>query len=439
MQTGASISTRCWTTVVAELEIWINGRQVGILDGSDRRNLRLVYDNQWVERSGSTPLSVSLPLAAKTHSGKGVSAYLWGLLPDNNRVLERWAATYQCSATDVFGMLQGVGSDVAGAAQYLLPGTHTDEVSRGKFKPLTDGDVAELLRNLQVDTTAWHPMERGRWSLAGAQAKIALAYDDQTRTWGIPSGIQPTTHILKPAVTGLDHHDLNEHLCLSAAGRLGLRVAKTQILRLQGERALVVTRYDRAYRDGEVRRIHQEDCCQALGVHPELKYQSDGGPGIEDIAQLLRGVEIRNAQDDVYSLVRAAAFNWLILGTDAHAKNYSLLLSARQVRLAPLYDIASAAPYGDHPKKLKLAQKIGGEYRPTVISRRHWDRLAKAVQVDADRLHVDIVEMATNLSDALLAAISETELTASELAAANLLVDQVSTWAVGCIRAMEVG
>lgn len=47
------------------------------------------------------------------------------------------------------------------------------------------------------------------FSLAGAQAKTALHLDTVTGQWGDPSGAIPTTHILKPAITGFDDHDLN--------------------------------------------------------------------------------------------------------------------------------------------------------------------------------------------------------------------------------------
>ena len=68
------------------------------------------------------------------------------------------------------------------------------------------------------------------------------------------------------------------------------------------------------------------------------------------------------AQAGVWRLFDALTFNWLIAGTDAHAKNYSLLLSGTQVALAPLYDLASALPYEVSVRKLRMAMKFGGEY-----------------------------------------------------------------------------
>lgn len=107
-----------------------------------------------------------------------------------------------------------------------------------------------------------------------------------------------------------------------------------------GERAIAVERYDRRHQsaEGPVLRVHQEDMCQALGIPPTAKYQSEGGPSPEQIIDLLR-TEVRpahTAEAQVADFVDALALNWIIAGTDAHAKNYSPLLSGARVRLAPL-------------------------------------------------------------------------------------------------------
>jgi serine/threonine-protein kinase HipA len=417
-----------------ELGIWMDGQRIGTLDGTDSRNLQISYAESWASNPSSTPLSVSMPLASPVHSGKTVHAYLWGLLPDNEQVITRWAKSFQCSPQDVFGLLQGVGADVAGAARYqrIDAGLSSEPIETDGFEQLDENGVAELLRSLTNDSTAWHARIRSHWSLAGAQSKFALCFDDITQSWSIPTGRNPTTHIFKPAIAGLRFHDLNEHLCLTAAARLGLPTAISNIARFGSERALVVTRYDRMRVAGIVERIHQEDFCQALGVPPEKKYQADGGPSLEDLVTLLREVEIKSADDDVNTLVRAAAFNWLILGTDAHAKNYSLLLSGRQVRLARLYDLASAAPYGEHTKKLRMSQKIGRDYRPTEISSLHWERLALSARIDSDQLLRDITTMATRLPEVLneiLAPLASSVLTDDERKAAEHIVESIRSWA----------
>jgi len=420
---------------MAELDIWMGGKPVGVLDGSDRRALEITYDERWLADPQATPLSVSLPLGEERHRGERVAAHLWGLLPDNEQVIQRWAGAYQCSASDVVGLLVGVGADVAGAAQYLPRGFAAYDVAAGAVEPVSNDEVAALLRGLRRDSGAWHPNAQSGWSLAGAQPKLALAYDELTRGWAIPSGSRATTHILKPAIVGLDDHDLNEHLCLAAARALGLRAADSKVVRFGSEQALVVRRYDRPLIDGVVVRVHQEDFCQALGVHPQRKYQSDGGPTVDDLVGVLGSAG--SQRDDIGHLLRAVAYNWLILCTDAHAKNYSLLLSGRQVRLAPLYDLASAPPYDDHPKTLRMAQKVGGEYPPTIISRRHWERLASMARVDVDELLHDIESMAARLPEALSNAVSTSDLTGDDRSRASVIAASIAGWATSCRSALR--
>ena len=69
----------------------MGGRMVGTLDAADRRSLRFTYEPGYATDAGSTPLSVSMPLRVSPYSHATIHPYLWGLLPDDDRVLERWA------------------------------------------------------------------------------------------------------------------------------------------------------------------------------------------------------------------------------------------------------------------------------------------------------------------------------------------------------------
>lgn len=150
-------------------------------------------------------------------------------------------------------------------------------------------------------------------------------------------------------------------------------------------------------------RVHQEDFCQALGVPPTTKYQSDGGPTPLDVATLLRSHSGRPVED-VATFVDALALNWLIGGTDGHAKNYSLLhAGGGGVRLAPLYDLASALPYFHMEERgLKLAMKIGGEYRLANIDGRRLKSLAAELGLDGDETVARVASLASRLPAAVL-------------------------------------
>jgi serine/threonine-protein kinase HipA len=324
--------------MTGELVALLGGKEVGRVRKGTRGRLTFVYDEGWRQAPDAYPLSLSMPLAAEEHGPSAVGAFLWGLLPDNERVIDRWAAKFQVSARNVFALISHVGGDCAGAVQFVTP-DRLDAIRSGKedeVEWLDEPDIAKRLQTLRDDPTAWRlPRDTGQFSLAGAQPKTALLL--QNGRWGIPRGRIPTTHILKP----------NEHICLMLARKLGLPVAETKVMRFEKEIAIAVERYDRQFSANEIVRVHQEDVCQSLGIMPTKKYQNEGGPGPADIVELLR-TNSTDREDDVDTFVEALGFSWLIAGTDAHAKNYSLLLgSGPHIRLAPLYDIASILPHDE--------------------------------------------------------------------------------------------
>jgi serine/threonine-protein kinase HipA len=384
-----------------ELIALLDGKKVGHLRKGARGRVTFVYSQAWREAQESYPLSLSMPLAAQEHGPAVVEAFLWGLLPDNEAVLGRWAAKFQISARNAFALISNVGEDCAGAVQFILPDRleAVESGSQDSVEWLDDAAIAERMQALREDHAAWRlPRDTGQFSLAGAQPKTALLL--QNGHWGIPHGRIPTTHILKPPTGQFDGHAENEHICLSLARALGLPAASSKVMHFDNEVAVVVERYDRQQSGNTIVRVHQEDMCQALGIMPTQKYQNEGGPSVATIVELLR-TQSSDREADVKTFVNSVAFNWLIAGTDAHAKNYSLLIAnGPRVRLAPLYDIASVLPYKefDFPK-LKLSMKIGGEYEIRQISLRQWQKLSAEIRINADELLNEIRTMADRLPD----------------------------------------
>jgi len=399
-----------------------NGREMGSVMYRNAR-MSFVYDESWRQDRNSYPLSLSMPLGSAEHGHSKIEPFLWGLLPDNDRVLENWAKRFQVSPRNAFRLLENVGEDCAGAVQFIRPdrleSLRTEPLAR-EVTWLTEDEIAERLRQLRADHSAWRAAaDTGQFSLAGAQPKTALLFEGGR--WGIPSGRTPTTHILKPPTGEWDGHAENEHFCLRLARACGLVVPNSSVRRFRDEIAIVIERYDRVYRAGERYRVHQEDICQALALHPARKYENEGGPGVRQIVELLRQYS-SHPEDDVQSFLDAIAFNWLIAGTDAHAKNYALLLGGQGgVRLAPFYDLASVLPYRNiNLRKAKLAMKIGGEYRLRNISLRHWDRLAAQVRTDGEAFVGRISGMAAGLPD--LAATIQKEIEAEGLSHRTITV-----------------
>lgn len=371
------------------LDVYISGRRVGDLYHLPGGRLSFAYSDQWMNGRVAIPLSLSMPTITKTYNGKVVEAFLWGLLPDNEQTLARWAQRFQVSARNPFALLKNVGRDCAGALQFL---PHGDEISRGEdVQLLTDEQLGDRLRDLRRDGSATRRIgDPGQFSLAGAQAKTAFHFNKDTGQWGIPLGDTPTTHIFKPPMPHLHGHTENEHFCLQLARMLGMDAAHSQVLEFAGEKAIIIERYDRRNIDGKTIRIHQEDMCQALSVMPTLKYENQGGPGIVPISTKVLSAS-KDPVSDRQTFMEANIFNWIIGGTDAHAKNYSMLLGAQsEARLAPLYDISSILPHlGEGEiqaeiRDLKLAMKIDKTYEIDGIMPRYWERCASSAKVSSE-------------------------------------------------------
>jgi serine/threonine-protein kinase HipA len=385
--------------VTKELAVLLSDRAIGRVNQDERGKLSFTYDPAWRDTPGAYPLSLSMPLAALEHPHDKIEAFIWGLLPDNEFVLDRWAKKFQVSSRSPFALIANVGEDCAGAVQFVRPdrleavlGTPDAEIAW-----LTEADIAERLRQLRNDNSAWRrPGDSGQFSLAGAQPKTALLLQDGK--WGVPSGRIPTTHILKPPSAEFDGHAENEHFCLALARAVGLPAATSTVTQFEDEIAFVVERYDRLTTPAGIRRIHQEDMCQAVGVPPMRKYENEGGPGVLRIVDLLR--ESSSApEDDSRTFLDAIALNWLIGGTDAHAKNYSLLIAGgSRVRLAPLYDVASILPYDFDAQRIRLAMKVGDKYRIRDVTARSWEKLSEALGLDAGEVASQVSDLARRVA-----------------------------------------
>ena len=381
------------------LAVVADRRILGEIRRDDRNRLTFAYGDRWLSwREGAYPLSLQMPLGDAEYGHADIEPWLRGLLPDSSTILSHWGLMFQVPPGDTFAMLSAVGEDCPGAIQLVRPGRvntvlHDD---REHVEWVSDVDIAERLRRLRQNRAAWRlEADAGQFSLGGAQSKTALLFDGQR--WGVPSGPTPTTHILKPSPAGLDGHAENEHVSLALAHALGLPAAETTVQTFEGETTLVVTRYDRARRDdGTIRRLHQEDFCQALSVPHEDKYERVGGPGLGALCEVL-WEHSSDPSGDARIFAGASMFNWLIGGTDAHTKNFSVLIGPKgSVRLAPLYDVASAAPYA-RQKRLKLAHKIGGKYRPNDVRIRHWERFAAEVNLPP----ADVIDMGRHMAERL--------------------------------------
>jgi serine/threonine-protein kinase HipA len=402
---------RCSALMVAqtvagdtELEVWVQGSYAGRLFQQDT-GVTFTYDEAY-RRARTPALSVSMPKSRARHDAQVASRWIDNLLPDNDSVRERWAAAFGERRVTAFNLLRHMGADCAGAVQVMPVGTSPE--SDAGSEQVTEDDIEQRLRALRQDDTEWNFKDHGgRWSLGGAQGKFALARTADG-TWVEPTGRAASTHIFKVGVQRFPHGDAAEFVTMRAAQLLGLPVAVTELRRFGAETAMISQRYDRqADQDGTVRRLHQEDLCQALGLSRALKYQSDGGPSVQTISELLtEKVDPRDLLASREMFAQALVYNWLTAGTDAHAKNYSLLHVGARVRLAPLYDLTSAAmllPAKEVHYEGKLAMKLGGEYGIRGIETRHLMRTAHTLELEPEWL----LSTAQRFTDALPDAVEQ--------------------------------
>ncbi len=353
------------------LEVWCFDERAGeLVDEAD--GLRFAYDASWVAR-GMPPLSQSLPLDGSFSSREAI-AFFGGLLPEG-APRELLARQLGVSVGNDFGLLEALGGDTAGAVSLLVPGAPPPRAG-GDVEWLEDHELATLVDELP--SRPMHADEDGefRLSLAGVQDKLPVVVGDDGRV-GLTKGRTPSTHIIKTPIARLPDTVANEAFSLALGRRLGIPTTVATPRRVEGRQFLLVERYDRAAEPAGVRRRHQEDFGQALGVPTQRKYQSEGGPGLVDLFALLRAAVAVPARD-APQLLSYVALSFLVGNHDAHAKNYSLLYlpGARRAVLAPAYDVLSTVAYRKvMPLSRKMAMSIGGEYRPDYVRPRHLDRL----------------------------------------------------------------
>jgi serine/threonine-protein kinase HipA len=372
----------------------MNGAFVGTWGVAPNAPDTLQYDRRWTQADLGRPLSLSLPFTPGNapHRGERVLAYFENLLPDSTVIRERLARRYQTGTTDAFELLAEVGRDCVGALEILPVGDTSPGVSRLQAEPLTEAQVADVLRTVTTPSALGlvGSDDGFRISMAGAQEKTALL--QVHGQWCLPRGATPTTHILKLPIgliggMKLDMSDSvdNEWLCAMVLTAFGLPVAPCQVVPFEDMKALVVERFDRMWwtsPDGDQRliRLPQEDMCQALGVHPDAKYEADGGPGMDGIFKVLDGSMTR--EQDRRTFFQAQVLFWMLCATDGHAKNFSLSVRpGGRYQLTPLYDVLSAYPVlGNGPSKIspfkaKMAMSVRSKsthWKVQDILRRHW-------------------------------------------------------------------
>jgi serine/threonine-protein kinase HipA len=401
----------------APLNVFLNGRLVGVLRRESNGATDFLYDQEWLTWESTFPISLSLPLREDRYIGAPVINVFDNLLPDSAAIRRRVAERVGAGGTDAYNMLAAIGHDCVGALQFVPDGTDPGPAGRIEGKLIGDAEVTNLIQNLAAAPLGLGEDEDFRISIAGVQEKTALLRHDGK--WYKPVGSTATTHILKPQIgrlpNGIDLSNSveNEFLCLKLLSALGVPTASAEIADFGGRRTLIVERFDRRWTsDNRLLRLPQEDFCQALSIPPTRKYQSDNGPGMKDILQLLKASDA--ADDDLATFMRANIMFWLLGATDGHAKNFSIFLGpGGRFRMTPLYDVLSAQPSLDanqiQRKQFKLAMSVGRSrhYAVGEILPRHFIQTAEISGVATGMVRSIFKQLAENAEQAIATAIDE--------------------------------
>ncbi len=352
-----------------KLSVYYETTLVGYLSEGDKQALCFSYTNDWLINDTAIALSPDIYLSDQLFSGDVVESFFGNLLPEGD-VLDFISQAIHISSSNVFGLLERFGGDTAGAFSILPEGLEPSDTPH--YLPVSKNKIKEWFqktKGLPLNING----EQSRMSLSGAQDKMTV-FIDSNDAISIPLGAAPSTHIIKPSINhrlDVPHTAINEVLIMTLAKEIKLLVAKT---RYDSELcAAIITRYDREMVQGKLKRLHQIDLCQTLGLPSNKKYEAEGGPSLVNCFDAVLKQSSQPAKDKK-RLIEWVVFNILVGNMDSHAKNLSVMTVANKKELTPFYDMVCTAVYPNLSQK--FAFKIGGENRPDWIMRRHWERFA---------------------------------------------------------------
>ncbi len=375
-----------------DLSVYLYDKFAGTLTQNDNGNLSFLYDQDYLASQDAHQISISMPLMEAPFPDNIARPFFSGLLPEE-RARRSLASYLGISAENAFGLLEAIGGECAGALSFYPKGVEPPLPNEEDVEVLDDARLIRILKLLHT-----RPLMAGeegiRLSLAGVQDKLAVCLVDNKLALAKDGAL--TTHILKPIIGTLTGTVENEVFCMTLAKRMKLEAPKAEIRYAEGQPYYLVERYDRTHtKEGRLVRLHQEDFCQALSVPPELKYEDEGGPGVQTSLSLLQRHSSQPALDRL-TFIRLLIFNYLIGNADAHAKNYAFLYKyANAPRLAPAYDMLCTAIYSRLTKK--LAMKIGNRDIPDTIHLKQWNTLVPETKAAQRLLSHDLKEMAGHI------------------------------------------
>ena len=346
------------------LAVWANGVRVGLWRLPSRGAMEFQYDERGCRRTkpGRCRCRCRWCPDRAARKGAAVEAYFDNLLPDSEPIRRRLQDRFRTASRSAFDLLAAIGRDCVGAVQLLAPDATPTDIHKIDATALNESAIARELGAVTSPNNPADNEEEFRISIAGAQEKTALLRHNGR--WCRPAGSTPTTHIFKLplGLVGNRQADMrtsveNEWLCARIVAAFGLPVANCEIDEFGEHKVLIVERFDRTlHSSGRYwLRLMQEDFCQATGTPWHRKYQADGGPGLIEIARILRGST--ESQQDLRTVFRAQLLFWMLAATDGHAKNFSIRILAG--RALPAHAVVRRALRLAHHRQTRQRDSAG--------------------------------------------------------------------------------
>ena len=373
------------------LNVYLNNDFVGILSKDNNGGICFQYD-----KNAKHKLSLALPIRDELYLNKDCKGFFNGLLPESEHVRITIGKKYGINPKNDFSLLNAIGYDCAGAVAFFEDEPENlKEYYKIKGNILSKDELEQYIKNLPKKPLALGSDKR--LSLAGAQDKTAIVLINNKIA--IPDDNIPSTHILKPTINGFKETIENEYLCLKVAEKLGIQIPNIQIGNANDTKYFLIERYDREIKNNQIKRIHQEDFCQASNIPSAYKYQSEGGVDFKRCIEILK--KTTKPAVSIKQFVELMVFNYLIGNNDAHGKNFSILhYDNGEILFAPAYDILCTSVYPELSSK--MAMKIGGYYENNKIYPRHFERMAKDIGISYTQVKKILINQCKILPDIII-------------------------------------
>lgn len=363
------------------LNVFLNDKHIGTLEKDGNGGITFQYSNE-----ADRILSMSLPIRKEPFDNKQCRGFFNGLLPESEHTRIAIGKKYGINPKNDFSILQAIGYDCAGAVSFFdssdekTPSKYLKESYEIDYEQLSEDDLEKFINELPQKPLATGINDM-RLSLAGAQDKTSvIVVDGQI---GIPKNNVLTTHILKPAIYGFNETIENEFICMKTAKELGINIPDIKIGYANKTKYFLIQRYDREIINNKIKRIHQEDFCQASNIPSAYKYQAEGGVDFKRCFEILRATS--QPAVAINQFIQLMIFNYLISNNDAHGKNFSVLYYENsEIKFAPAYDILCSEVYPELSNK--MAMKIGGHYKHNEILLRNFEKLANENDINFTQL-----------------------------------------------------